>query len=356
MMHLFWFLALGLPTLTEDRAAEVDRAVERGLDFLVQEQLGTGCWSGGVGHKQQDGYLLFDSSARQERDGDGHPGVTALAGLAFLADGHLPDRGPGAQVLPSVIDYFLRNQNEFGFLSDSGTRMYSHSFATLFLAQVHGMTAYRADEIRQALQQAANFIQDTQNQFGAWRYSPFTVEADLSVTVCQAQALRSASNAGIHVRPDCIDRVLDYVRRSRISSGDWEGAFYYKIYGRAAHTKTSYTINAAAIASLQSAGVYRPDEYGAAIDFLEHNYDWVSRRYPDHYFFWYGNYYAAQVLHMEGGERWHRFWCRMRDDLLARQQDDGCWHNDVGPGHRFSTAVACLLLRIPAQYLPIFQK
>ena len=51
-----------------------------------------------------------------------------------------------------------------------------------------------------------------------------------------------------------------------------------------------------------------------------------------------------------------RVWKRLRDDLLQRQQPDGRWLNSVGPGDAFGTAVACLLLRLPAQYLPIFQR
>jgi hypothetical protein len=38
------------------------------------------------------------------------------------------------------------------------------------------------------------------------------------------------------------------------------------------------------------------------------------------------------------------------------QQGDGRWCCEVGPGDEFSTAVACLLLQLPRQYLPIFQR
>jgi hypothetical protein len=30
--------------------------------------------------------------------------------------------------------------------------------------------------------------------------------------------------------------------------------------------------------------------------------------------------------------------------------------NDVGPGDAFSTSVACIILSLPHQYLPIFQR
>ena len=346
------------PVLADpERNAEVNHAVERGLRYLASTQQRSGAWVGDVGHKRMDSYLVFSDRDGQELDGSGHIGVTGLCGLAFLADGQVPGRGRYSDTIGAALDYVLAHQNEFGYLTDSETRMYSHAFATLFLSQVHGMASHRRVEVEAALRKAVQFIEETQDpRTGAWRYSPFTTEADLSVTVCQVQSLRAARNTGIHVSVSCIDRVLQYLEDSRIEHGRYQGAFYYKIYGTAAHTKTSFTVNAAAITSLHSAGVYDESRYGAAVDYLAMNYESVSARYPYHFYFWYGNYYASQAMHKVGGPRWERYWTALRDDLLRRQNGDGSWDNSVGPGDEFSTAVACLMLRVPAQYLPIFQR
>jgi len=274
----------------------------------------------------------------------------------LLADGQLPDHGKYAAALDRLITYVLAHQSQFGYLEDGGSRMYSHSFATLFLAEVYGMCPKRQEEVGKALQLAVDFTQQAQNENGGWRYQPFTIEDDLSVTVCQVQALRAARDAGVKVSSSCIERVVAYVRESVVEDGRYAGCFYYKIHGRAARSKTSFTVNAAAITTLHSAGLYDPREYGPALEDVAEEYSLVSRRYPDHYYFWYGNYYAAQALFTEGGPRWRRYWEQLRGDLLARQQDDGRWLNRIGPGDPFATAVACLLLRVPAQYLPIFQR
>lgn len=334
----------------------IDAAVARGLAFLARRQQPCGGWLGDVGHKQMDGYLLFDARESQRERGSAHVGVTALAGLAFLADGQFTERGRFAAVVERTVHYVLSTQDEFGYFTDSGTRMYSHAFATLFLGELRGMTRSHAADVDAALRLATRFIENSQNGYGAWRYSPFTVEADLSVTVCQAQALRSARNVGIHVSPKCMERVIAYVRRSRIPSGELEGAFWYKIYGTAARTKSSYTINAAAVTTLHCAGLYDASLYEGAVRYVEDHYDALSAEYPDHFYYWYGNYYAAQALNQEGGRRWERFFAKIAADLLSRQRSDGSWANDVGPGDEFATAVACLVLRIPAQLLPIFQR
>ena len=124
----------------------------------------------------------------------------------------------------------------------------------------------------------------------------------------------------------------------------------------AAKTKTSFAINAAAVTALHSAGIYTDEDYGDAVRYLESEYDDVSRHSGTHFYFWYGNYYAAQAFRQCGGERWQRYWKRLVGDLLSRQQSDGRWRNDVGPGDEFATAMACLMLQIPDSVLPIFQR
>lgn len=343
----------------EPRAAEIERAVAHGLKWLAENQEPCGGWVGDAGHKQEDGYAVYHTAQECRDEGGAFMGVSALAGLAFLADGKLPDRGPYSELLDRVIDYVIRHQSDFGYFCDGGSRMYSHSFAVLFLSQAHGMCIHRAKEVEHALTAAVQFLQQSQNERGAWRYQPFTVESDLSVTVCQVQALRAARDAGIPVASETIDRVVAYVRASKITDDEEDtGAFYYKIYGRGGRTKTSFAINAAAVTTLHSAGLYNDREYGRALEYVAESYPEFSARWADHYYYWYGNYYAAQALFTEGGPRWKAYWTRLRDDLLKRQQSDGRWLNPPreGPGDAFATAVACLLLRLPAQYLPIFQR
>jgi hypothetical protein len=336
-------------------AAAIDRAVERGLRWLAGHQEAGGGWTAATGHKRMDDFVVFYDEAWQREHRTGHPGISALAGLAFLASGHVPERGPYADVINRLVDYILDRTGGHDYITDSGSRMYSHSFAVLFLSQVHGMVHRRAGDVEERLREASRFIVESQNEYGAWRYSPGMREADLSVTVCQVQALRAARNVGVRVPVACIDRVVDYVKRSRIDGGWAHGAFYYKIYGRAARTKTSFAINAAAVTCLHSAGVFDRDLCRGALDHIERSYDDVSRNYPNHYYFWYGNYYAVQAMQMEGGERHERYWAKVSADIMKRQRADGSWENDVGPGDAFATAMACLILHTPLGYLPIFR-
>jgi hypothetical protein len=42
--------------------------------------------------------------------------------------------------------------------------------------------------------------------------------------------------------------------------------------------------------------------------------------------------------------------------LDLQNRGDGSWQCHTGPGDAFGTAVATLILQIPLQYLPIFQR
>src|SRR5262245_60600244 len=108
-------------------------AVNKGLQYLASTQNPDGSWNGDVGYKLNQNYQVLASQVP-------HVGVTALAGIAFLAGGHLPGRGQYGQVISKAIDYITTHVNQLGFITDQGTRMYSPAFATLSLAEACGMT------------------------------------------------------------------------------------------------------------------------------------------------------------------------------------------------------------------------
>ncbi len=81
-----------------------------------------------------------------------------------------------------------------------------------------------------------------------------------------------------------------------------------------------------------------------------------ARRHAGHYFFYYGHYYAVQAFHMAGGRRWERYFRHVQNVLIEMQEEEGSWPNAPGPGRNYATATACLILQIPKEYLPIFQR
>ena len=165
------------------------RGVDRGLAYLAKRQqengaLGSGGWSHNVA-------------------------VCSLAGIAFVASGSTPEEGPYAKEVARAVNFVLENTGDGGFIhvtDDTGHGpMYGHGFATLFLSETYGMSQRR--DLREKLAKAVNLIVDTQNSEGGWRYQPQRRDADISVTICQVMALRSARNAGLYVPPDTLSLI-----------------------------------------------------------------------------------------------------------------------------------------------------
>ncbi len=317
---------------TEARAADLitpesRTAVERGLRFLASRQ-------------QEDGSFGASGPSR-------NVAICALGGMAFMSGGSTPGRGPFGEPCRRCVDFILKHTEESGFINVDGAAthgpMYGHGFATLFLAEAYGMTM--GSEIRPKLLRAVNLIVQTQNNEGGWRYQPVRRDADISVTICQVMALRAARNAGLHVPRDTIDRCIGYVKRSQNA----DGGFMYMLQGG----DSAFPRSAAGIVALYSAGIYEGTEISKGLDYLMRfvpRGDAFSRE--THYF--YGHYYAVQAMWHAGGKYWTQWFPAIRDELIARQHPDGSWMDSICM--EYGTAMACIILQIPNNYLPIFQR
>lgn len=349
------------------------RAIEKGLAWLAKNQNRDGSWTANVGYKLNEGYVT------EKRDA-GHPGVTALAGMAFLAGGHIPGRGKYGDRVRDAVKYILTCVNSDGMVTKNGSRMYSHAFATLFLAEVYGMT--QDAKVRKALNRAAQFTFKVQNQAGGWRYAPYAQDSDMSITVCQVMALRAARNIGIRVPKESIDRAVNYVIESaNTRPGAQSGSFQYQ-YRRqnAIPTRNSFALTAAGLATLYMAGLYsdhdiqehirrhklaqyigerRPPRIETILSYIGRSYDHTYRVHSRNYFYYYGNYYAVQAMFTAGGERWERYFKRVQSHLVSMQERTGkkagSWPIHY-VGRAYSTASACLILQVPYRYLPIFER
>jgi hypothetical protein len=311
----------------------LEQAVERGLESLAREQNEDGSFGGGRYQK--------------------NVAVTALACLAFMADGNLPGRGPYGDKVQRGLEFVLSSATETGLLAADATNgpMYGHGFAALFLGEAYGMTQGGGDtalsqRVHETLVRAVRLIEQTQNEEGGWRYNPVPYDADISVTICEIMALRSARNAGIEVPKETIDRAVDYVRRCQ----NPDGGFKYQL----TTGMSMWPRSAAGVASLFYAGIYKDEAIDRGVQYLlENALPGDGNRPAAHYY--YGHYYAVQTMYLAGGDAWARWWPAIREELIERQGADGSWQDpSVGPS--YGTSMALIILQMPKRFLPIFQK
>lgn len=303
---------------------ELKKSVERGLHWLAQQQSEDGSY-GSLSHYGP------------------HVGITGLAGMAFLSEGNSPGRGRYGHVVDKALSFILSHSSESGLLAAETSHgpMYGHGFATLFLAEVYGMTS-RLDT-RETLRRAIRLIVNTQNEEGGWRYQPVRNDADLSVTICQIMALRAARNAGIYVDKTVIDKAIEYVKASQ----NPDGGFRYMINSGG----SAFARSAAGVAALQYAGIYGGEEIERGLEYIK-RFTPPKEQTVGHFF--YGHYYGAQAMFLAGDQYWQKWWPAIREELLRKQSPEGFWRGQAG--QEYGTAMAMIILQMPNRLIPIFQK
>lgn len=316
----------------EQIALTPDAVVDRGLAALVKLQ-------------SDDGSI-----------GDG-AGITGLSGMALLSGGHTPTRGRYREASAKALRFVLQSQDRMtGYLGGGMGNMYAHGFATLYLAECYGMSP--DPQVRTALEAAIDLIHRCQNSEGGWRYMPAPIDADISVTICQVMAIRAANNVGVGGERNraVMDKAIGYVRRC----ANTDGSFNYTAGsggGWGVDGPEGIPRCAAGSMCLIGAGIYDTSDpvLGPALRFLNKNVEAHLQGRGDWY--WYGQYYSAQALfHSPDPTDWDRYWEKAWKVMAALQNDDGSWTQPESYGPAYGTAIALIILQIPNNYLPIFQR
>lgn len=322
----------GLPRRAETSGArymtpQTLERIDRGLRWLEARQNADGAFGVGRGYGR-------------------NVGVVSLSGMAWLSSGSTPGRGPFGEPIRRATDFVLNAARSSGFITvpegQSHGPMYGHGFATLFLAEVYGMSP--RPEIRERLEKAVHLIVSSQNDEGGWRYDPAPSEADISVTVCQIMALRAARNCGLFVPRETVERCIRYVRECQND----DGGFKYQLVRR---SPSQFARSAAGLVALYSAGVYEGEEITRGLNYLATHRP--TGFIDPHYY--YGHYYAVQAMYQAGGDVWDGWYPMVRDQLLRDQLRDGSW-TDTTFSSEYATAMALIVLQLPNNHLPIFKR
>ncbi|RFC48056.1 MAG: Prenyltransferase and squalene oxidase repeat-containing protein [Verrucomicrobia bacterium] len=312
--------------------SEVDKAVERGLEFLASRQQPEGHFNDQYGKSS---------------------GIAGLVGMAFLSKGHLPGSGVFGETLNRSVDYVLSSQQKNGLLdrNDSGHGpMYSHNIGTLFLSECSGMVdPARQDRIEDALARATELLLRAQavpkdaNNAGGWRYKPESNDSDLSCSGWALMALRSAKLNGAPVPDEAIAKAVKYV------FGKHDARM-----GRFGYTNTeshAETLTGCGLLCLELCGYHGHESTYKAGEFILNTH----AKLPQSSHELYGNYYNAQGMFQLGGKYWRKYAEWMYGHYLPRQKADGSWQGRDG-GMTYGTAMVILSLAVPYRQLPIYQR
>lgn len=326
------------PATTEAEAPEMteeaEKAIERGLKFLIANQNTDGSWSSGDPELGGGGFSIAG---------------TSLALMAFMVEGHFPGFGPYGAALDRGKDYLLKRFKESP-TGAMGVKMYEIGLYTIAMSELWGMTGDPDDnkEIQVALERVVEIILRSQSPLGGWRYAPRPdAGQDTSVTAMVFVSLASAREAGVLVPTETIERLTGYLRDQAFD--ERRGGFGYQGKG--------YTLacTAGGVYAAQLAGNRDTEWVAAAISSLENNPKMFSRKDNGH--FYYTHYYAMQAMVQAGEEHYAKWYPKIRDALIALQQPDGSWREkDAKKDYPHKTPMSIIILGTPNRYIPVYQR
>jgi len=314
-------------------------AVKRGLDYIAKMQ------------NKQRGNVGFQAPLA----------FTALSGLAWMAGGSTPTRGPYASNVASALKFVLQcARGNTGYINEGSARlaggsgMHGHGYALLFLSELYGMCGDMSDSIgddsvREAIVRAVGVTERAQHSQGGWTYDPQPNGHEGSVTVTQVQALRAARNIGVSISQKVVERGVSYIKKSTNA----DGTIMYML-GQGSHS--TYPLTAAGACVYAYYGLY-DDPMGQKC--MKALFDFIMGKRPGQnaHFDSYATFYAGQAcffMKRKEPKYWIEGYSRIRKQLLSTQQKNGAWTADGYEGS-FGTPCATLILQIPFRILPIFQ-
>lgn len=337
--------AVALPAPPQSRPRErYEDAVDRGLAYLARTQSKDGGWS---------------SEFADARAAGGHPALTSLAVMAFLAAGHVPGEGPYGPNVERGIRFVTGSQQPNGLIAGANagyTEVYSHGICTLMLAEAAGMTSGAvADDLKARLERAVKGVLKAQRtdgrDLGGWRYQVVGFDADLSVTGWQLMALRAARDVGCDVPRERIATAVEYVRRCYDHK---LGAFAYTSGGNVTPACTGTGVLALELSGKE---FHKSHEVLRAGAYLLQNPPDLAKPH-----FFYGAYYTAQAMFQLGDNYWAQYRKKLHSLLLEAnpQRANGAWYgrgfDDAEYGPAYATSMAILALAVECRYLPIYQR
>jgi hypothetical protein len=319
--------------------------VDRGLRWLVTQQ------DRKTGHWEANGHSFPVS-------------MTALAGMAVLAEGSTPREGKYAKNIRLAGDYVLSKAQPNGLIGDpnvaseSGRYMYSHAYGLLFLSTLYGEEEDRArrKKIEEVLVGAVKFSGEAQTTRGGWGYVSAKDGSDFdegAVTIANLQGVRAARRAGIKVPAEIIKKAQKYLQDATGPDG---GVRYSLAGGGCGGGRPAITAGAIACA-------FSPDEYNSEL--VKKWIQFCRRQIPvlgkarqgyDEY----THYYYAQAVYNLGDDgygklfpdsnkedrlTWKRYREQTFDHLQSTQAKEGYWESGV-IGPVFTTAVYLNVLQL----------
>ena len=335
---------------------EVGAAIGAGLNWLRDRQAGDGRWD-------TDAFMTILETGSKSDD-PGNPvhdvGITGLALLAFLADGHTTTTGDFAEPVRAGIAWLCSQQNSRGLFGSASANeyFYSHLIATLAVVEAYGLGG--DPQLKAVAQRAVTHIEKHRNPDRAWRYQPRDGENDVSVTGWAMNVLLTARDFGLEVDANALmagDKFLlemtdPVVGRTGYTEMGGYSARRQGEHGMRFPREMNETLTCVALfieSLLECDPLARPGMTNQIARVQKRLPDWSPEIGAVDFYAW---YHGSMAMRQLGGEHWKAWSSALHTALLEHQRTDGAFTGSWDPcgpwgtdgGRIYATAMGVLSL------------
>jgi len=359
-----------------------DAAVHDALKWLRDHQSADGLWD-------CDEFMYNDVYPdKPPSDGGGSSvndvGVTGLALLAFLGNGHTTNKGEFKQQVSSGINWLKEVQDKgsglFGEEVGNPT-LYNHSIATMAMGEA--LYFSNSPILKRPMKNATKLILNSQNPYNAWRYSlEPDGDNDSSITGWMVFALKTAEDSDIPVGKEPFRGAKEWFMtmtdkgtgRTGYAFGDGGGPggppSRIKAYIERFPPEKSEALTAVALLCqifMTDTKAVKSWKDHEDYDLLKKQAKLIASKPPiwdeeggscDMYYWYYGTF----AMNQWGGSEWKGWKKSIEKALLPNQRKEpgnfkGSW-DPVGPwgedgGRVYSTAICALMLEVYYRYAKV---
>ncbi len=348
-------LRAGKPTAPPATPEEVNRALDKALDWLARIQTPEGSWPSNESAIGISGLALMAFLGAECIQKDYAQNITAA--VTFLKSQY----HPSSDYKPSSKEQAYYG----GLIASADSIMYEHAISTLSLAEAIvssgdlGLEPIVEDAVQLILR-----VQNTEHKpqliggpinaqseyYGGWRYDPDSTESDISVSGWQILALKGAQSAGFDVPEWSLAGAAKFLRACY--DGE-DQSFTYQPGGDVGCARAGI-----GALGLQLCGLPDDPLIPHALRFMEDNPPLWAVEDPGEGWPFYYWYYGSRAMLKAGGDDW-RIWkswmCRL---LVDNQNDNGSWDSDqkeAGMGI-FTTSLGALMLEFCCGHFPFYMR
>lgn len=363
MIVFFLSAALALPAVSPP-ATSAEKSLERARAFLVGSQNADGSWG------DKSGALPIDLLGPNQTNHDlVKRSITALSCLALQEAGNKPEE---KAALERGVRFLLSEGPSKRPSNWEIYNVWSYIYALQIFARMHGDPDWKDSPLRENLKAAGEKEIETlfryQSPAGGWGYYDFETYAQRPswatsfTTGAGVLALLEAREQGFRMDEKILPRAVRALARCKLPSG----AFTYSVEEIPSprfaewidQVKGSLGRIQIGNVALRLAGEKVTDatmERGVDLLFEHHKFlDIAVKRpipheayyYNSGYFYYFGHYYAAMAIERLPANAQKRFWPKLQEAIVSRQEKDGSfWDWFLNDYNRpYATAFAIMAL------------